>query len=105
MIGSLKAFITLTTPQRVSNGRGGWKLDQTNADRVTIWADYDLLTLDEQIRYNEIDRVASGQFTIRFVPGITTDTFIEWDNMKFEVLQAGPHKDNPHFLVIQTREV
>ena len=86
MIGQLKERITLSTPKKVPNGRGGWTIDRSNPDKVTIWAAYELLSITKQLRYMELDQAANAQFIVRNRQGITKETRIEWAGAAFEIV-------------------
>lgn len=105
MIGQLKERITFSTPQKVPNGRGGWIVDRENPDRVTTWAAYELLSINKQLRYMELDQAASAQFTVRNRSGITQETRIEWHGAAFEIVNFGPHPKKGGYTVINVREV
>lgn len=105
MIGQLKERITLTTPRKVPNGRGGWTIDRSNPDKVTIWAAYELLSISKQLRYMELDQAANAQFTIRNRQGITKETSIVWAGAAFEIVNFGPHPKKGGYTVINVREV
>lgn len=105
MIGKIRVRINLANPKRIANGRGGWTVDEVNATRVNIWAYYELLSVNQQLRYNSLDEAPEGQFTIRYNAALKRDTFIEYGGKKYRVLQYGPVKNNPGFMEIRTREV
>ena len=104
MIGQLKERLTLSTPQKIPNGRGGWTIDRNNPDRVTIWGAFELLSITKQLRYMELDQAANGQFIIRNRPGITKETRIEWAGSSFEIVNFGPHPKKGGYTVINVRE-
>lgn len=105
MIGQLSERITLSTPQKIPNGRGGWTIDRNNPDRVEIWGAYSLLNITTQLRYMELDQAANAQFIIRNRQGITKETRIEWAGASFEIVNYGPHPKKAGYTVINVREV
>lgn len=105
MIGQLRHRITLATPQKTPNGRGGWTIDRVNADRITIWASFSLLSVSEQLKYMAMDQVVTANFIIRSQPGITRDARIEWMGTEYEIVTFGPIKDRPGYTLIQGRDL
>lgn len=105
MIGDLKERISLETPQKVPNGRGGWTIDRNNPDRVTIWGAFELLSMTKQLRLMELDLAANGQFTIRNRQGITKETRVEWGGRHYEIVNFGPHPKKSGYTVLNVREV
>lgn len=105
MIGQLTERITLATPDKKPNGRGGWTIDRVNADRVTTWASFSLLSVSEQLKYMAMDQLVTANFIIRNRPGITRETRIEWKGEEYEIVTFGPVKDHPGYTLIQGRDL
>ena len=92
MIGQMKDRINLVNPAKIPNGRGGWKIDTENAIRSPIWADFNRLNVNQQLRYNELETAAEAQIIIRDHPALQNDTYIEHEGTRYNVIQFGPYK-------------
>lgn len=103
MIGSMKHRITLTRPKRIDNGRGGWKLDYETGDKMEVWAAAEILTIDQQLKYQEHQQGANIRFEVRENPFIETDTQIEFNGDKYAISQLAPTRTR--FMEIRAREV
>jgi SPP1 family predicted phage head-tail adaptor len=103
MIGQMKDRINLVNPAKIPNGRGGWKIDETNAIRSPIWADFNRLNVNQQLRYNELETAADVQIIIRNNPALQQGTYVEHEGKKYNVVQFGPYS-RPDFTEIRARE-
>lgn len=105
MIGSMQHRITAQNPKRVSNGRGGWALDYAAGDSIEVWAAAELLSINQQLRYNSFEDVPNMRFEIRNNPFISGDTRLVFNGDPYKITQIAPVPDRPHFTEIRAREV
>lgn len=103
MLGELRHRIILQRPKRISNGRGGWSINYEAGDQIEVWAAADILTIDQQLRYQEHQEAANMQFTIRATAFIDTDTRIIYNGKNYNIEQMAPA--HIRFLEIRAREV
>lgn len=102
MIGEMRYRIILNNPQRISNGRGGWRLDYETGDRMEVWAAATVTTIAAAARYARMDESIDMLFLVRANPFITKDTKILFNSDEFGIVNFAP-TENPHFWEIAAR--
>lgn len=103
MLGEMRHRIILQRPQRISNGRGGWSINYEAGDQIEVWAAAEVLSINEQLRYQEHQETATMRFIVRATPFIASDTRILYNGNKYDIEQMAP--TNVRFLDIRAREV
>lgn len=103
MIGAMRHRITLENPRRVDNGRGGYKVDYSSGDKMEVWAAASILSISQQLAYQQWDRAAEIRFIIRENPFLKTDTRIIFEKRIYEIVQFAPTAQR--FFEVRAREV
>lgn len=95
--------ITLNNPKRISNGRGGWRLDYETGDMMEVWAAAEITGIEAAARYAKIDQDIAILFRIRANPFVNKDTKIIFNADAFGIANFAP-LDNPNFWEIAARK-
>lgn len=104
-IGDMRERIILVNPKKIPNPRGGWSIDYTTGDRIETWAAATLLTVNQQLRYQQADSVATMEFEIRKNPFVKKETRIFFEGVGYQIEQFGPNPQKDTRTIIRAREV
>lgn len=105
ILGDMRHRITLNNPNKIDNGRGGWKIDYDSGLRQSIWAAVDVVKISQRLQYRQDDEAPQLVFTIRENPFVKKETRILFDGATYKITEQEPHKENPRFWNIRAREV
>lgn len=89
-LGAMRYRIDLINPKKKGNGRGGWLIDYESGDRLQTWAAAQLLSIGQQLRYNQNDAAASISFEIRENPFVSKETRILFEGRTYSITAIGP---------------
>lgn len=104
-VGDMRHRVIFVNPKKVANPRGGWSIDYTNGDKIETWAAASLLTINQQLRYQQADSVATMEFEIRKNPFVKKETRIFFEGVGYKIEQLGPNPQKPNRTIIRALEV
>jgi SPP1 family predicted phage head-tail adaptor len=98
MIGLLRNRVQLKTESKVSNGRGGWKIEEVN--NGTRWAAIIPLNGRQAAEYMQLDKKIDTRIIMRRDPDISADTVIYFRDWRYRIDSVLDRLDHSDFIEI-----
>lgn len=98
--GDLRTLIDIEFPTRVSDGRGGFRTTGWTS-RGTSWAKAELMTMREQLLYQDLRTVFFRKFTLRYRSDVLITDRILLDSKAYNIRSLDDVDYYHEWLIIQ----
>lgn len=100
-IGSLNTLITLQNRAIVPPIGDSVDYDESFTTNDTAWAMVETVRGETVFDGTNTERDVTHKFSIRFISGITAETWVELDDIKYDILDTESLDENGQFLVLR----
>lgn len=74
---------------------------ETFTEASTVWARVDTVSGETVFDGTNTERDVSHRFYVRYVSGVTSETWIEWNSIKFDILNVENINEESNFLLFR----
>ena len=100
-IGDLSSKIILQLRAITSPTGESVDFTETFTTAETVWARVDTVRGETVFDGTNTERDVTHRFYIRFISGITAETWIEWNDIKFDILDVENLQENDEFYLLR----